>query len=44
MGLVIANPETQIPVGPFDRKGSMVQRDAGGPYFLAVAFPHSFEL
>jgi hypothetical protein len=41
---VIANPEPQISIGPFDCKGPMVQRDAGGPYFLAVALAHSFEL
>jgi len=42
--LVIANPEPQISIGPLDRKGAMVQRDAREPYFLAVAFAHSLEL
>jgi len=41
---VIANPELQISIGPFDRQGAMVQRDAGGPYFPAVALSHFLEL
>jgi hypothetical protein len=41
---VIANPEPQISIGPFDGKGPMVQCDAGGPHFLAVTLPHFFEL
>jgi hypothetical protein len=41
---VIANPEPQISIGPFERKSAMVQGDAGGPHFLAVALSHSFEL
>jgi len=44
IGLVIANPEPQISIGPFDGKGPMVQCDAGGPHFLAVTLPHFFEL
>ena len=40
IGLVIANPEPQISIGPFNGKSAMVQRDAGGPYLLAVAFSH----
>ena len=43
-GLVIANPEPQISIRPLDCKGAMVQRDAGGPYFLAAAFSYSLEL
>ena len=39
IGLVIANPEPQISVGPFKRKGAMVQGDAGGPHFMAVRSP-----
>jgi hypothetical protein len=44
VGFVIANPEPQEPIRSFDRKGAMVQSDAGGPHFLAVALSHSLEL
>ena len=44
VGFVVADPEPQIPIGPFDRKGPMVQGDAGGPYLLAVTLSHFLEL
>ena len=44
IGLVIADPEPQKSIRPFDRQRAVVQRDPGRPYFQAMALSHFLEL
>jgi hypothetical protein len=44
IGFVVANPEPQKTVGPFEREGAMAQRHSGGVNFLAVPVADFLEL
>ena len=41
---MVADPKPQLSVGPFDRKGAIVERYSNRPDFVSLAFSYFFEL
>ncbi len=44
VGLVVADPEPQIGIGPLDRQGKKIETYTGRPDLLSVTFSHLLKL